>query len=308
VRFGVSVPAAGREVPGSDLLGLARAVEELGFDSLWAADHPMFATDCWTTLAAFATVTRRVRLGPLVACVFYRSTVALARAAADVDRLSGGRLLLGIGTGSLLPEFPLIGLPLPSNSDRRRALDGALAELSRLWHDNPAEVVQTGSGLSIEGSALNWRPVQAPRVPLLIAGGGEQVTLRRVAEHADMCNLLDRTCSTAADVAQKFEALRRHCDAVGRDYDAILRSHTINPLVLASDAGRLQAKVESLPAWMQAMPRLRALTPPQLVAHYRPMIAAGVQYIVPFLAQWDDLETLELLNREVVPQLEQAAP
>src|SRR5262245_1437676 len=142
VRFGVSVPAAGREVPGPDLLRLARAVEELGFDSLWAADHPLFATDCWTTLAAFAAVTRRVRLGSLVACVFYRSSVALARGAADVDRLSDGRLLLGIGTGSLLPEFPLMGLPFPSNSDRRRALDGALSDLSRLWNGHPAEFVR----------------------------------------------------------------------------------------------------------------------------------------------------------------------
>src|SRR5690349_20804141 len=156
VRFGVGVPAAGREVPGPDLLRLARAVEELGFDSLWAADHPLFTTDCWTTLAAFAAVTRRVRLGPLVACVFYRGAVALARGAADVDRLSGGRLVLGIGTESLPPEFPLMGLPPPTNSDRRRALDGALAELSRLWRDDPAEFSRPDSGVPIAGSALNW--------------------------------------------------------------------------------------------------------------------------------------------------------
>src|SRR6185503_10621009 len=98
VRFGVGMTAVAPAVDGAARLRLARAVDALGFDSLWVADHSTVAIDCWSTLAAFAAVTSRVRLGPLVSCVFYRSTFQLARLAADVDRFSQGRLVLGIGT------------------------------------------------------------------------------------------------------------------------------------------------------------------------------------------------------------------
>jgi hypothetical protein len=119
-----------------------------------------------------------------------------------------------------------------------------------------------------------------------------------------MCNLLERHCPTPEHLAHKLGVLRRHCDAVGRDYDAIVRSHTINPLVLAPDADRLGAKVESLPTLLRAFSGLRAETPRQLVAYYRAMAKAGVQSIVPYLARWDDVETLELLADEVIPQFE----
>jgi alkanesulfonate monooxygenase SsuD/methylene tetrahydromethanopterin reductase-like flavin-dependent oxidoreductase (luciferase family) len=307
LRFGVAVTPVAPEASAAEMLRLARAVEELGLDSLWVPDHPPFAPDCWTTLAAFAAVTRRVRLGSLVACVFYRSYLALARGAADVDRLSGGRLILGIGTGSVEPEFPVMGLPVPSKRDRRVALDGAIAEVQRLWRDEPVRLVIATTPWTVAGSALNWPPVQRPRVPLLIAGDGEQVTLRRVAQHADMCNLLERNCPTPEHVTHKLEVLRRHCDEVGRDNEAIVRSHTINPLVMAPDAARLQAKVESQPEWIRAYVAARARTPDQVIAYYRAMARAGIQYVVPFLSRWDDIETVELLATKVMPALQDRA-
>jgi hypothetical protein len=117
----VGVTTVAPEVDGATRLRFAQAADELGLDSLWVSDHPTVTMDCWTTLAAFAAVTKRVRLGPLVSCVFYRSPFQLARHAADVDRLSGGRLILGLGTGSFLSELVPMGLPIPNNADRRRA-------------------------------------------------------------------------------------------------------------------------------------------------------------------------------------------
>src|SRR4051812_40399391 len=100
VRFGVGAFPLAPTVDGAAMLAFARRAEQLGFDSLWAPDHPTVAADPWSVLAAFAAATERVRLGPLVSCVLYRSEVDLARHAADVDRLSGGRLVVGVGTGS----------------------------------------------------------------------------------------------------------------------------------------------------------------------------------------------------------------
>src|SRR5262249_21621707 len=151
------VTARAPEVDGPTRLRFARAVDELGLDSLWVPDHPIFATDCWTALAAYAAVTGRVRLGPMVSCHLYPSALAPARQAADVDRLSGGRAVLGIGAGWLAFEFELMGLSLPDPPERLAALRRTLAELRRRWSGARAEVDLTTMRAS--GEALWWPPV-----------------------------------------------------------------------------------------------------------------------------------------------------
>ena len=116
VRVGVGVSARATAVDWPTRRALAQAVEALGFDSLWVPDHPVFLTDAWMTLAAYATVTSRVRLGPMVSCVLHRSSLMTARLAADVDRLSDGRLVLGLGAGWLEPELRFM-----ASACRRRA-------------------------------------------------------------------------------------------------------------------------------------------------------------------------------------------
>lgn len=210
VRAGVGVMTVAPEVAGATRLRLAQAVDEAELDSLWVSDHPTASMDCWTTLAAFTAVTKRVRLGPLVSCVFYRSPFQLARQAADVDRLSGGRLVLGLGTGSFLSEVVPMGLPLPSNADRGRVMRANLHALHRMWGDEPFRVNRAER--RIEGTSLRFAPVQQPRVPLLIAGGGERVTLRWVARHADMCNL---ESGDAGELRRKLDVLRAEASPRG---------------------------------------------------------------------------------------------
>src|SRR5258708_25147707 len=109
-RFGVGLGP--QTLP--DCIEFVRLAEELGFDSYWANDHPTRTADPWNVLTALAATTKRIRLGSLVSCVYYRNPVVLARQAADVDRLSGGRLVLGIGIGDDAREFEHVGVRIPS--------------------------------------------------------------------------------------------------------------------------------------------------------------------------------------------------
>jgi alkanesulfonate monooxygenase SsuD/methylene tetrahydromethanopterin reductase-like flavin-dependent oxidoreductase (luciferase family) len=302
VRFGVGAFPLAPTIDRATVLRFARTAEQLGFDSLWVPDHPTVAADPWSVLAAFAVTTERVRLGPLVSCVFYRSAVDLARHGADVDGLSGGRLVMGVGTGSLSGEFPAIGLPAPTLADRRRALEETLGALDRLWGGRPFEL--DVASMTLTGEALWHGPVQRPRVPLLIGGSGERVTLRRVAERADACNLGSGPRRTLEDVRRQTEALRDHCAAVGRPYESVLRTHLTNALVLAPSEAALRAKLDAMTGPLRTFAETRgAYTPERLIAEYEPLIAAGIQYPIALLARYDDPETLELLAHDVMPAL-----
>jgi len=304
IRLGVGVTSGAPAVDWPTRAATARAAEDLGVDSLWVADHPALAMDCWTTLAGLAAVTSRVRLGSLVSCVLYRSPWSTARHAADVDRVSGGRLILGLGAGYARIEFEYLELPFPPPAERNRALKATIEEVKRRWYGLPLEFVGSGATLTTRGDAFRWPPVQEPRVPLLIGGAGEKVTLRRVAEYADMCNIETSPVQagdarTAEDVRRKLDILRGYCEAIGRPYESIVRSHFLNQVVLAPTAERAQRKREALPAIYRTV-----RTPRPLVDYYRPFLAAGVQYLIVNLASHDDVETIELLIKQVLPELQ----
>jgi alkanesulfonate monooxygenase SsuD/methylene tetrahydromethanopterin reductase-like flavin-dependent oxidoreductase (luciferase family) len=288
---------------------MARAAEELGVDSLWAPDHPAFVMDCWTVLTGLAAVTTRVRLGSLVGCALYRSPWLTARHAADVDRIIGGRLVLGLGAGWAKLEFDCLGLLYPPPAGRQRALKATIDQVQRRWYRKPLELVGSTTGLTTRGDAFGWPPVQQPRVPLLIGGSGEKVTLRRVAEHADMCNI-DTTpvqagdARTPEDVRRKLDLLRGYCEAIDRPYDSIVRSHFQNLVVLAPTDERAQRKQETLPSFYRERGLITVRTPRRLVEYYRPYLDVGVQHLIVNLATHDDVETIELLATKVLPELQ----
>lgn len=157
----------------------AQAAEELGFDSIWLPDHPLLGWDSWTQLAAIAAVTKRVRLGVLVTCAYYRNPIVLARIVADVDRISGGRVVLGLGTGDMHGEFEQLGLAYPPPKERAEVLEEQLKIIPALLRGERIE----------SGATLNPAAPQKPYVPILIAGGGERTTLRLVRTYADASNL-----------------------------------------------------------------------------------------------------------------------
>ena len=305
IRVGVGVSTRAPEPVWADRLKLAQAAEALGFDSLWVPDHPAFGSDCWTALAALAVSTRRIRLGPLVSCALYRSPVVQARLAGDVDRLSDGRLILGLGAGWLEIEFGLLGLPFPTVPARFAALRETIATVRSLWEGEPFGVQVVEGKMTPTGSALRAGPVQQPGVPLLIGGSGQRMTLRLVAESADMCNFDGSGRRlTGDDIRRTCDVLRRHCDDVVRPYDAIVRSHLLNPIVLAPTRSRLEEKVNALPPIYRLGNSQGYGTPKDLIAYYRQLIEAGAQYLIVNLTTYDDLATLELLVERVVPELQ----
>jgi len=304
IRFGVRVTARAAEVDWPTSRALAQAADALGFDSLWVPDHPAFLTDPWTALAAYATATSRVRLGPMVSCVAHRSSLVTARLAADVDRLSGGRLVLGLGApraGWFEPEMRFMGLGrVPRPGVRLAALLQTLADVRHYWSGEPVRLAKG----RVAGEALLWPPVQRPRVPILIGGTGDRVTVRRVAEHADMCNFEETRAKTAEEVGQKLGVLRRLCEAVGRPYDSMIKGYSINGVVLATTRERLNAKITALGPLFATDARRNMGTPRDLIERLRPILAGGIGYVVVNLTGYDDIETVELLARRVVPEVQ----
>jgi alkanesulfonate monooxygenase SsuD/methylene tetrahydromethanopterin reductase-like flavin-dependent oxidoreductase (luciferase family) len=292
---------------GNDWLQLGdwvQMAEGLGFDSYWASDHPFLYQDCWTTLTIAAQATSKLRLGTLVNCIFYRSPALLARLAADVDRLSNGRVILGVGIGDLPQEFELLGVPLLGTKARQQTLEEAVQTITRLWQSE--DFTYQGTRLQTQQAPLPGGPVQQPHIPLLIAGGGERVTLRQVARYADISNFGAHAVMGGAyhvdDVIRKYAVLRQHCEAEARPYESVLRSHLTMPLILAETHEALQAKLDDLPQGYLKMfaSSMIAGTPQEIITAYCALASAGVQYFISSFFR-HDTETLQLFAEQVMP-------
>jgi alkanesulfonate monooxygenase SsuD/methylene tetrahydromethanopterin reductase-like flavin-dependent oxidoreductase (luciferase family) len=302
VRFGISSPPAPDWAVTRDF---AQAVEGLGFDSLWLPDHPMDTGNVtWTTLAARATATRTIRLGTLVSCAAYWNPVVLARAAADIDRLSNGRFVLGLGSGNAPWEFAKLGLAYPPARVRRAMLAEALGIIRPLLHGET--ISRHSASFCIEGATLTPPPVQRPWVPILMAGGS-RTALRLAAEYGDACNLGAASWAggafTSADARRTFNSLRAHCATIGRDHEAILRTGVLVASI-AETAAAAQAKLNGLPP--ELIPFFERLpfagTPEEAASRVRAMLAAGFQYVI-FVVFPFDMETPRLLAERVLPAI-----
>jgi alkanesulfonate monooxygenase SsuD/methylene tetrahydromethanopterin reductase-like flavin-dependent oxidoreductase (luciferase family) len=289
----------------ADMVKAAQRAEGLGFDAYWANDHPNRSMDCWAQLTMLAMATETIRLISLVSCIYYRSPFLLARQAADVDAVSGGRLVLGLGIGDDVPEFNQMGLEFPGLKERQHALEETLAIVRGLWHGVPFSF--EGKHFRVCEAAIRRLPVQEPYVPVLIGGGGETVTLRQVARLADVSNFAPHEWSGSAynvtDVKRKYDALRRHCDEVGRPYDSILRTHYSPLLTLAEDDASLERKrLGARIPDASLRQELVFATPAKAIEHYQALADAGVQYFLVSI-NVEDVETVRLFAEEVVPSV-----
>jgi alkanesulfonate monooxygenase SsuD/methylene tetrahydromethanopterin reductase-like flavin-dependent oxidoreductase (luciferase family) len=304
IRFGVSIypqPPDWRH-----FLSLVQQMETAGFDGYFAYDHPSANADCWTALSALAAVTSTIRLGLAVDCIYYRPPYLLARQAADVDRLSGGRLVLGLGIGHVQSEFAQMGIPFPSTAERLRGMEETIAIVRGLFSGEPFRY--QGEQWSIDSPGGFLPPVQQPRVPILLAGGGEKVTLRQVAQYADASNMGAHgsigMAVTDDDIRRKFRVLADYCEEYGRPADAILRSQFTMPLVLGRNQREIDQKLalwpaETVASWGDA---LVAMTPDKAVDFYRAQAALGYQYFIANILGTDD-DTVDLLATHVLPKV-----
>src|SRR5512143_949636 len=194
----------------------------------------------WTVLSALAAATEKIRLATLVTSVAYRKPALLAKMAAGVDIISGGRLTFGFGAGWYYQEYGQYGYAFPERpAVRIRQMEEALQLIKLMWSEPRATFY--GKYFHVDEAILEPKPLQKPHPPVMIGGGGEQLTLRAVARLGDACNV----GGTPDMVRHKFDVLRRHCETEGRNYDEIERTNVIS-FVLARDEAALAAKCRKL--------------------------------------------------------------
>jgi F420-dependent oxidoreductase-like protein len=219
---------AGPKALGAELTRLLEAAERAGVDTVWVGDHllqadPTAAPDqtemyeAYTLLGYAAARTERVRLGTMVSAVALRPP-ALVKAVATLDVLSGGRAWLGIGAGYHADEAQALGLPLPPVAERFERLEETLQVATCMWSGDQAPF--QGRHYRLGRPVDSPGPAQRPHPPILVGGAGERRTLRLVAQDADACNLFDIP-DGGRTVGHKLAVLARHCEDVGRPYEAV---------------------------------------------------------------------------------------
>ena len=327
MEFGAFVPQGWRldlaGIPSDQhwptMLAVAKDIESLRFDSLWVYDH--FHTvpeptqevtyEAWTLMSALAATTDTVRLGQMCTCNTYRPPSYLAKVAASIDVISGGRLDMGIGAGWYQHEHDGYGYEFRSPGGRLGMLREGVEIMKAMWTEDV--VNYDGKYYTLQGAICQPKPVQEPHIPFWIAGGGEKVTLNIAARHARYTNF----GGDALDgFKTKSEILKGHCKEVGTDFEAITRSANFNILCAETEAG-VQEKKDRLLAHLkryvpaEAAERTARLynrasgTPEQVIDWLKGYEDAGMSYAIVYFADTaHDRTSLELFAKEVIPALQ----
>jgi alkanesulfonate monooxygenase SsuD/methylene tetrahydromethanopterin reductase-like flavin-dependent oxidoreductase (luciferase family) len=289
----------------------ARRIEGLGYDHLWVFDHfetfpdrrpePLF--DSWTTLTALAGLTRRVRLGVMVSCVAYRSVTVLAKQAACLDVISGGRLIVGLGAGWDEDEFAAHGYPYGTTKSRLERLSETAEALRLLWTRD--EVTFVKDHVTLRRAHCSPKPIQTP-LPLWIGGGGERVVAGIASRHADATNW-----QVGIDLFRhKSKVMDQRCEEVGRDPATLSRTHAPNCILFDSDEEHrrwLERPGAPKPADVQAAEDVArgnfVGTPERVAALAAEYVAAGCSDFALFFRDYPAKASLERFATEVLPLL-----
>jgi F420-dependent oxidoreductase-like protein len=290
---------------------VARKAEMLGYDSLWLADH-LFGIpgpgddpflECWTLLTAIAVETRRARLGTMTLCNGFRSPALLAKMAATLDIISGGRLEIGIGSGWYEREFLGYGFPFPKPSVRAQQLDEAIQILKLMWTE--PSVTFTGKHYQLFDARNEPKQVQSPRPPINIGGDGEKRLLPLVARQADWWSYW-LSGTSAEGFRHKMAVLERCCAEIDRDFH-LIRKSLIGPVMLAETQREIDlmvAEAERTEAHFDLGTRLGLVGTPstviQRIEEYR-QLGVSLFIVIPFL--FTRTSFLELLAEKVVKQV-----
>jgi F420-dependent oxidoreductase-like protein len=295
MKIGLQVPSytwpGGDAAIGPTFAGIARTVDEGGFDSLWVMDHffqirgvgapeePML--EGWSALAFAAGITRRVTLGLMVGGIHYRQAGLWAKLATTLDVLSGGRSWLGIGAAWNEQESKALGFPMPPLGERFEMLEETLQIVQAMWQG------ERGSGEAFEGRRYHLerllnspQALQRPHPPIMIGGGGERKTLRLAAQYADASNVFG-----GPDMLRhKYAVLKEWCEQVGRPFEEIERSN-LNSFRVSRDAGP------------------DTVTPSEMVDRIASWYEAGSQHAIFSIRNVSEPGILDLVVRDVVPRV-----
>jgi F420-dependent oxidoreductase-like protein len=327
MRFGLFVPQGWRlDLVGIEpdrqwqtVLDVARVAENGPFASVWVYDH--FHTvptptaeathEAWTLMAALAATTSRVRLGQMCTCIGYRNPMYLAKVAATVDAISGGRTELGVGAGWYEHEWNAYGFGFPPTGERLAMLAEGVEIMRQAWAEGV--VTHAGEHYQVAGAICRPQPLQVGGLPLWIAGGGEKKTLRLAARYASYTNF-----DGALDAFRhKSEILADHCRDLGRDFDEITRSANYNVIIGADDAeveqrlAAIRARMAPLVPEKRLEPTMEMLrngplvgTPDRISQRLQELQAVGMTYAITYFPEAAyDTSGIELFTEEVVPAL-----
>jgi F420-dependent oxidoreductase-like protein len=271
---------------------IVRTADEIGFDSIWVMDHlfqirgvgaaeePML--EGWTALGWMAAITKRARLGLMVGGIHYRYPGIWIKAATALDVLSGGRAWLGLGAAWNRYESEGLGFPFPPLGERFEMLEETLSMAHEMFQgDLCSEAAFEGRHYRARRLMNSPQSISRPRVPIMIGGGGEQKTLRLVAQYGDASNVF----GGPEQIHHKWEVLRGHCEALGRPFDDIERS-TLQSVRISADG------------------RDRSSTPDQVVDWFGELGDAGAQHVLFSVRDLHEPEKLELIGSRVLPQLQ----
>jgi F420-dependent oxidoreductase-like protein len=318
VRFGVFVPQGWIldlvDIPDpvekyEAMTRVAGTAERLGFDSVWLFDHfhtyykPVLETtfECWTSTAALARDTSRIRIGQMVTCNGYRNPALLAKMASTVDVLSHGRLDFGIGAGWYEHEYRAYGYEYPETGDRLRMLADSLEVITRMWGEPYA--TYHGRHYRVDGAINEPKGAQKPHPPIWVGGSGEQVTLKIAARFADATNFGGHL-DDMGWYRHKLDVLRAHCDAAGRDFDSMIHSSNVEttPIRADDDPEELTKRYRRDQTLEEYRSHAIVGGKQEIIDTYGRLIDAGIDYIVisdlPRVATTD---ILEFVGTEVLP-------
>jgi F420-dependent oxidoreductase-like protein len=290
-------------------LAMAQAAEVAGFDAFFRSDHFLAMggdglpgpTDAWLTLAGIARETDRIRLGTLVTSATFRLPGLLAVEVAQVDAMSGGRVEIGLGAGWYDAEHTAYGVPFQPLGERFERLEEQFAILTGLWGTPVGETFDfDGRHFRLKGSPALPKPVQQPHPPLIVGGGGAKRTPRLAATYADEFNL---PFSSLADTETQFGRVRAAC--VDRERDPVtLRLSTAQTVCCGATDVEVERRAANIGRKADEL-RANAVagTPDEVVARLQEFSAIGAQSVYLQVLDLDDLDHIELLAEEVLPNV-----
>jgi alkanesulfonate monooxygenase SsuD/methylene tetrahydromethanopterin reductase-like flavin-dependent oxidoreductase (luciferase family) len=294
MKFGV---LAMQYVPWDELVRRWKAIEGFGFDSVYLADHfltiPWF--ECWTTLAALASQTSRIRIGTLVSPIPFHNPAILARKVMTLDHVSNGRLVLGLGPGGHVKDHAMTGIPDHSNRERVDRFGEFVEIVDQLLRNEVTSY--EGRYYTIKDTAVTPSTVQRPRPPILIAAHGARM-LRHTAKYADIWNTMGTSPSRKpSSLDERLEAVRQqskflntYCQGVGRDPRTIKRSVLLSDPKMFTNKWRLDY-YESVDAFKDVATRYQALGIDECILWY------------PYVDE--QLSVFRHIAQEVIPDFKQ---
>lgn len=307
IQFGWRVPAF--PVDGSNSTEFVEQVHhnlqqiEGKFDSAWVADHfipwAQFQSDdtptleCLTAITYLTALYPKLDFGSIVLCQSYRNPALLAKMTASLQWLSGGRFIFGIGAGWKQDEYEAYGYPFPRAGIRLAQLEETVEIVKRLWTETPA----TFEGKHYQIQQAWNEPKPAPRPPIMIGGGGEKVTLRIVARHADWWNFPG---GTLENYSHKLDVLRQHCDDVGRDYNEIRKTWACERVAVGSSEADAKRIADASPFGGN---NFLVGTAEQVADNLRQFMNQGVTYFMLRFCDFPHPEGALRFAEEVMPLL-----